>query len=1291
MKYASELSDNATLTKRKRSGRPENDEQTEAFLKTCQYFEVHDDEQFTITTLLDIMQTFLDSSNTSAYTKTHFKRKLLETFGEELVISNAEGKSDIVTLKTTAKKILRNYYEKPKDVDLQLQKILLIEAAAKLIKSDIKMISTDPLIYPALETMETEAAIKFLPSSLNLLLRNIIVPKNDLKVAAIGQSIVQSSRPRKVIAPLPLGIAVQMHYHYRSRHIIDTLHKLGFCVGYNEVLKFERNASTESEKLIQQQLHENSILHFVADNVDHNSCTLNGENTMHGMGIIACVTKGSFNVGSINRSTVSNEKIKSIANINILYYKEQNFDKISLKYEKITGFDLTKIHSEDILWQYSMKFKDPIPHWGGYMQILHNNDPVNHSGKAQITFLPIIDMNPSDMSCIYSTLNFVSRIAHSLKKPTIITFDQPLFWKASKIIHSSDNTMINDIVLTLGTFHTVMNLLGALGTIMQNSGLDNILGTIYTENSVIHMLRGKAVSRALRGHFLVDLCLSFLLAEKITDINDDDRSKLENIYSRLLINENITEDEQMNFNETLDCLEYKYTKGLKAVSGSSRTSSLWINYQLVVNLIQNIIRADRLGNWNLHLQSIKNALPVFAAAGHYNYTKSAYLYLQSMNSLSETNPEVFHIFSSGNFVIRRSEKQWAGLSPDLVIEQVLMRALKSSGGLTRGTGFNEVQRSVWLLSMPICSAYNLKMQELTEVLYETSEQHKSTKNSRINRDREDANKILGCLQQLNVFDGESSLRNISTGVVADMNVNVDSFYKIGEHIVEKIDGKDVFQCTIKRTDKVNTLASKSSIKLIGCDSTIDSALLFQRLIVLANSSNIQLEDCKEYELCAYPPALFESPSLLLKANKPQLKNTIVDLVNSMSKTNNTTNLKDSSHYTVLDGGSLLHKIPWIKNTSYNEIIMNYVNYVLNNFGKGTVVFDGYPNIPTVKDNTHIRRAGSTVSPQIKFQKDMIFHGKKDVFLRNTSNKQRLINFIAIELEKAGVKIIHSEDDADVDIVKEAIGQSLDYKTIVIGEDTDLLILLLNYFNSDSKGLLFKSNKCYPSISHDITHYYNTLGEDVCSYLLFVHAFSGCDSTSSIYGIGKGIFLKKVMSDERLKEIAFTFLKPNMSQKDVVLAGEAAMCIIYKGNPGDSLDNIRHKQLVKKVTTASSFVKPEKLPPTSSATKYHSLRVYFQIMLWKKENAKMKPDEWGWQEKAGKLFPILTDKESAPISLLKIVRCNCQSDCSSRRCGCRKNNLICTSACGHCQENNCRNVAEYTGEEDEAEEENILNQ
>ena len=40
------------------------------------------------------------------------------------------------------------------------------------------------------------------------------------------------------------------------------------------------------------QISEESTLHFVADNVDHNIRALNGDNTMHGMGISVAVTKG---------------------------------------------------------------------------------------------------------------------------------------------------------------------------------------------------------------------------------------------------------------------------------------------------------------------------------------------------------------------------------------------------------------------------------------------------------------------------------------------------------------------------------------------------------------------------------------------------------------------------------------------------------------------------------------------------------------------------------------------------------------------------------------------------------------------------------------------------------------------------------------------------------------------------------------------------------------------------------------------------------------------------------------
>ena len=43
--------------------------------------------------------------------------------------------------------------------------------------------------------------------------------------------------------------------------------------------------------------------------------------------------------------------------------------------------------------------------------------------------------------------------------------------------------------------------------------------------------------------------------------------------------------------------------------------------------------------------------------------------------------------------------------------------------------------------------------------------------------------------------------------------------------------------------------------------------------------------------------------------------------------------------------------------------------------------------------------------------------------------------------------------------------------------------------------------------------------------------------------------------------------------------------------------VRYTRLCKKVSAAKSLVTPERLPPTSSATKYHSLRSYRQIMQW----------------------------------------------------------------------------------------------
>ena len=67
-----------------------------------------------------------------------------------------------------------------------------------------------------------------------------------------------------------------------------------------------------------------------------------------------------------------------------------------------------------------------------------------------------------------------------------------------------------------------------------------------------------------------------------------------------------------------------------------------------------------------------------------------------MSKLATTHPNVYQ-FLAGYHVVRRSDRLWSGLSTDLIIEQVLMRRLKTSGGMTRGREMTEQQRAVWLL------------------------------------------------------------------------------------------------------------------------------------------------------------------------------------------------------------------------------------------------------------------------------------------------------------------------------------------------------------------------------------------------------------------------------------------------------------------------------------------------------------------------------------------------------------------------------------------------------------------
>lgn len=173
-----------------------------------------------------------------------------------------------------------------------------------------------------------------------------------LKLASIGQAMMQAARPRVLLAPLQVGVAVQLHHHFASRFLIDSLHRHGFCCSYQEVQKFGQNAAVNQGTDIPS--HTSEFVQYVADNVDHNIRTLDGKDTFHGMGIIAAVTPGTTQSQLVPRRQVNAEDISTAGCIQIQHQGLAN-QEIEIKYNDIViqkALDPTA--NLDILWKTSL-------------------------------------------------------------------------------------------------------------------------------------------------------------------------------------------------------------------------------------------------------------------------------------------------------------------------------------------------------------------------------------------------------------------------------------------------------------------------------------------------------------------------------------------------------------------------------------------------------------------------------------------------------------------------------------------------------------------------------------------------------------------------------------------------------------------------------------------------------------------------------------------------------------------------------------------------------------------------
>ena len=191
-------------------------------------------------------------------------------------------------------------------------------------------------------------------------------------------------------------------------------------------------------------------------------------------------------------------------------------------------------------------------------------------------------------------------------------------------------------------------------------------------------------------------------------------------------------------------------------------------------VLLHMLRAERDGIFDLHLNAMCECLPWFRAAGRHNYAKYVPCYITDMKRLQQQHPESYQHLCQGGFVVRRTgHYNFNAVSTDQALEQTINKEGKSEGGII-GLTLRKDALTRWLMTRHVMAEYS---DAFTTMCHHTSEKnriHPELGKTRKPKDESDVAEIVKVINQnQNPFDLETvppTLINIITGQVASAEV-----------------------------------------------------------------------------------------------------------------------------------------------------------------------------------------------------------------------------------------------------------------------------------------------------------------------------------------------------------------------------------------------------------------------------------------------------------------------------------------------------------------------------------------
>lgn len=156
-----------------------------------------------------------------------------------------------------------------------------------------------------------------------------------------------------------------------------------------------------------------------------------------------------------------------------------------------------------------------------------------------------------------------------------------------------------------------------------------------------------------------------------------------------------------------------------------------------------------------------------------------------------------------------------------------------------------------------------------------------------------------------------------------------------------------------------------------------------------------------------------------------------------------------------------------------------------------------------------------------------------------------------------------------------------------------------------------------------------------TFILFAHAFAGCDTTSAIYGKRKKSIFSILQKNVHLQTAVKKFYNAESTIESLCECAEQLIAHLYSfKNSTQSLNDARYEKFTSLIAHAKVEIRLAQLPPTQPVLREHVKRTFYQIQLWL--DSELNPEDWGWRRTSTMVIPIMNPKSSAPDNLLTLV-------------------------------------------------------